>query len=143
MAKSSQRHASIPQSHHDILESQCYPIACTIRPDGLISANPVSILWEQGQIRFTTLKDRMKIRNLQADPRLTLCAIHPHNPLHYLEVRGHAVLEDDADRAFVNRIAMKYMGLEAFPYDPPGAERMIVTVVAEQVSTPFMGKLAR
>jgi hypothetical protein len=53
------------------------------------------------------------------------------------------VLEDDADRAFVNRIAMKYMGLEEFPYDPPGAERMIVTVVAEQVSTPFMGKLAR
>lgn len=141
MAKSSQRHDSIPASHLDILESQCYPVVCTIRPDGLMSANPVSILWEDGQIRFTTLKSRVKYRNLQADPRVTLCITHPRDPLHYLEVRGHAVLEDDTDRAFVNRIAQKYMGQDEFPYDPPGAERVIVSIVPEQISTPFMGKL--
>lgn len=141
MAKSSQRHATIPDSHLDILESRCYPVVSTIRPDGLISANPVSILWESGRIRFTTLKDRMKVRNLLADPRISLCAMHPDNVLHYLEVRGHAELEDDADRAFVDRIAMKYMGRERYPFDPPGAQRVIVTVVPEQISTPFMGKL--
>ena len=37
----------------------------------------------------------------------------------------------------------KYMELDEFPYDPPDAERVTVTIVAEQVSTPVMGKVGK
>lgn len=143
MAKTSSRHRSIPESHYDILDSLCSPVVCTQRPDGLMSAHPVSIIWDGQYIRFSTLKDRAKYRNLLADPRITICVIHPDNDLHYVEVRGRAELEDDEDRSFVNRIAKKYMGLDAFPYDPPDARRVTVTIVPEQVSTPVMGKVGK
>lgn len=143
MAKASQRHNTIPESHHDILESKCSPVACTQRPDGRLSANPVSIVWDGEFVRFSTLKDRAKYRNLSADPRIALCLIHPDNPLHYIEIRGRASLQDDSDRCFVNSIAKKYMGLDEFPYDPPDAERVTVTVHSEQISTPVMGKVGK
>jgi PPOX class probable F420-dependent enzyme len=141
MAKSSKRHAVIPQSHVDILQSCCYPVVSTLRPDGMLSSNPVSMVWDDDNIRFSTLKDRMKYRNLLADPRISLCIAHPDNPLHYIEVRGYAELEDDTTRSFVNQIAKKYMGVDEYPFDPPGAPRVTVTVRVEQISTPLMGKV--
>lgn len=142
MTKYSQRHTQIPESHFDILESKCSPVVCTVRADGLLSAHPVSIVWDGKFIRFSTLKDRMKYKNLVADSRVTLCIIHPDNDLHYIEVRGHAVMEDDTDLSFVNSIAKKYMGLEKFPFDLPGVERITITVHPDQISTPVMGKVA-
>ena len=35
MPKSSERHAVIPESHLDILDSCCYPVVSTVRPDGM------------------------------------------------------------------------------------------------------------
>ena len=141
MARYSKRHVQIPESHTDILESKCSPVVCTIRPDGLISAHPVSIVWDGEFVRFSTSKDRIKYRNLLADPRITMCIIHPDNELHYIELRGRAELQDDLDRSFVNSIARKYMGLDEFPFDPPGTERVTITVIPEQISTPMMGKV--
>lgn len=85
----------------------------------------------------------MKYRNLLSDPRITLCISHPDNELHYIEVRGRAELSEDSDRKFVDAIAKKYMGVDAFPYDPPGAERVTVTVICEQISTPVFGRVIK
>ena len=143
MTQYSKRHNSIPESHYDILESGCSPIACTIRADGMLSANPVSIIWDGEFVRFSTLKDRMKYRNLLADSRLTLCAVHPENVLHYIEIRGRAEMEEDHDRSFVNAIAKKYMAMDEFPFDPPGAQRITVTLHPEQISIPLMGEVGK
>ena len=143
MTKYSRLLTEIPKTHYDILESKCSPIVCTVRADGKLSAHPVSIIWDGEYIRFSTLKDRMKYHNLLADPRVTLCAVHPSNELHYVEVRGRAEMEDDTDRSFVNSIAKKYMGMDNFPYDKPGVERVTVTIIPEQVSIPLMGEVGK
>ena len=44
------------------------------------------------------------------------------------------MVEDDTDRSFVDSMARKYMGQDKYPYDPPGAERVTVTIIPEQVS---------
>lgn len=143
MARYSKRHTVIPESHHDILESKCSPVVCTLRPDGMLSANPVSLIWDGKLMRFSTTKDRKKYQNLLADPRITLCISHPDNELHYIEVRGTATFEDDPDRSFVNKVARKYMGLDSFPAEPPGVERVTVIIHPEQISTPRMGKFTK
>lgn len=134
MATSEKSRATIPESHYPILEDKCYPIVCTLRKDGLISANPVSMLWENGQVRFSTVKNRMKYKNLVRDARLTLCISSPEDPLYYIEIRGRAQMEDDVKREFIDRIAQKYLGMESYPYDNPGDERVTVTIIPEQVS---------
>lgn len=130
-------HATIPESHYDILESQCYPNVCTIRhKDGLISSNPVSMLWDGEYVRFSTTKDRVKYKNLLADSRLTLIIQAVDDPLYYIEIRGHAEMEDDTDRSFINAIGKKYMDVDEYPFDTPDKQRVTVTVIPEQVSVP-------
>ena len=126
----------IPETHIDILDKRCFASVATLRPDGRLSNNPVSIVWDGEKIRFSSLEGTKKVRNLRADPRIALSILDPDDPTRYLEVRGRATVEPDANRAFVNSMAKKYMDVDEYPYDPPGAARMVVTVEVEVVSTP-------
>jgi PPOX class probable F420-dependent enzyme len=126
--------AEIPAALRDILKSRGLSFISTIRPDGLISTLPVSLLWDGESLRFSSMKSRQKVRNLRADDRITVCIPDPRNPLRYLEIRGHAEIEDDPDRRFIDRIAKEFMGVDKYPYDPPGAERVTITIRIEQVS---------
>jgi len=127
---------TIPESHVGILEAGAMGYVATMRPDGRMSVNPVSVLWDGKLLQFSTVKARKKVRNLEADDRITLCVQDPKNVARYIEVRGRARIEDDADRAFVDAMAKKYMGVDRYPYDRPGDERVIVTIDIDHVSTP-------
>jgi PPOX class probable F420-dependent enzyme len=98
-----------------------------------LSTHPVSALWDGQRLRFSTTKARAKYRNLLADDRVTVCIPDPRNPLRYLEIRGRAKIADDADRTFINLIAREFMGIETYPYDPPGTERVTITIEIEKV----------
>ena len=126
--------AEIPSTHRDILDSRGLSFISTVRPDGLISTHPVSLLWDGERLRFSSGKTRQKIRNLRADDRITACIPDPGNPLRYLEIRGRAAIEGDAERTFIDRIAKEFMGVDRYPYDPPSFERVTVTILIEQVS---------
>jgi PPOX class probable F420-dependent enzyme len=128
--------SEIPVTHADILDKRCFASVATVRPDGHLSCNPVSIVWDGEKIRFSSLDRTKKIRNLRADPRIALSILDPDDPTRYVEIRGTADVESDEGRVFVNRMAQKYMDVDEYPYDPPNAKRMVVTVHAEQVSTP-------
>lgn len=126
----------IPATHADILDKRCFASVATLRPDGQLSCNPVSIVFDGRHVRFSSLERTKKIRNLRADPRIALSILDPDDPTRYLEIRGRAEIAADEDRSFVNEMAKKYMDVDEYPYDPPDARRMVVTVHAEQVSTP-------
>jgi len=128
--------AEIPESHADILDKRCFASVATMRPDGTLSCNPVSIDWDGAKVRFSSREETKKVRNLRVDPRIALSILDPDDPTRYLEIRGTAHIEADEDRAFVNQIARKYMDVDVYPYDAPAAKRVIVTVHAEHVSTP-------
>ena len=128
------RYDAIPASHVDILESLCTAHVATIRPDGQLSNHPVSLVWDGEYVRFSTTKGRLKYRNLLADPRVAISVTHPDNAWRYLEIRGTAKIEDDVGRVFIDSIARKYMGRDDYPFDAPGAERVVVTVHPTQVS---------
>ncbi len=124
----------IPEAFFDILDSKCFPHVATIRPDGMISNNPICMLWDGKHVRFSTTKGRVKYHNLVADDRIALSIPDPENIWRYIEIRGRTTLEDDVDRSFINRVARKYMDQDEYPFDRPGDERVTVTIHPEQVS---------
>ncbi|MBA6413687.1 PPOX class F420-dependent oxidoreductase [Parahaliea sp. F7430] len=133
----------VPESHRNILETSFFAFVSTIRKkDQLISTNPVGFDWDGETFRFSTLKSRIKYRNMQADPRLTICIMDPKSPTRYIEMRGKAILEDDPEGSLAKKIFKRQTGRD-FDLDEPGAERVIVTLEIEQVSTPklYGGKL--
>ena len=127
---------TIPHYVLDIFEDKPIAYLTTMRPDGRMSTNPVAALLRDGRVCVSTTTDRKKVRNLRADPRVTVCVVHRNNPNRYVEVRGRAVVADDVDRSCIDEIARAYMGVDRYPFDPPDAERVTITVLAEHVSAP-------
>ena len=126
----------IPKQCHDILTDRPTGHIATLRPDGRLSVHPVSLLWDGEYVRVSTLKSRQKYRNLSQDPRVAISIPHRNNPNRYVEIRGVAELTDDPERIFVNSVAQHYMGVDVYPFDKPGEQRVTITIHAEQVSAP-------
>lgn len=130
---------TIPASHLDIVEQESLAMVSTIRhKDGLISTNPVSIDWDGEFLRFSTLKQRVKYRNLVANPQITLCVTSSRDSTRYIEVRGTAELTDDPGGAFQRAMWKRFTGEDEFNFDPPGSERVIVKIMPFHISTPTL-----
>lgn len=132
--------AVIPQEHHELLRTQHYGMLTTLRSDGLLSTNPVGFVWNGECVRISTLKSRVKCKNILADSRVAFCVQSFSNPMHYIELRGHATLEDDTDRSFFREQFMDGTGGEEPPddMDPPDAQRVVITIHPEKVSAPVL-----
>ena len=129
---------TIDERYHTLLNSCHHGTLSTVRHnDGLISSNPVGFIWDGEKIQISTLKKRMKSKNLMANPLVTFCVISPKNITEYVEIRGYASLEDDLDRSFFRKQFMAGAGVEPPEnIDPPGSERVIITIDPKQVSSP-------
>jgi PPOX class probable F420-dependent enzyme len=126
----------IPRAVHDILTDKPTGFVATLRPDGHLSVTPVALMFDGEYVRFSITKDRKKYRNLLRDDRIAMAVPHRRNPNRYVEVRGRARLDDDVDRRFIDGLAHHYMGVDRYPFDRPGEERVTVTIVADHVSAP-------
>jgi PPOX class probable F420-dependent enzyme len=139
--------APIPESHVGILETALLASVSTIgHKDGLISTNPVGFDWDGEYVRLSTLKSRVKYRNLLANPQITFCAVDPKMGTRYIEIRGHAELSDDPERTLSRKLFRRMSGKEMPPeLDGPEAERVIVKIVPIHVSAPTLygGRLDR
>ncbi len=130
-----------PSTHKAILADNSFGLLSTIRvKDGLISTNPVSYVFDGECVRISTLKSRIKYDNLVADPMVTFCVIHHADHTKYVELRGHASLEDDLDRSFIRRQFVETSGGEEPPpdLDAPDSERVIVRIHPHQSSSPLL-----
>ena len=128
--------ADIPDRARPLLEGRPIAFMTTMRPDGRMSTNPVAIVYDGTTLKISTTTSRRKYRNLQADDRITVCAVQPGNLNRYVEIRGRAVLEPDSDRTFVDAMAKQYMDVDHYPFDQPGDERVVITIVPDSVSCP-------
>ncbi|MDQ2683140.1 MAG: PPOX class F420-dependent oxidoreductase [Chloroflexota bacterium] len=98
--------------------------------------NPVWFDWDGTHLRFSQTTTRQKLKNVQREPRVAVSIVDPKNDYRYLEIRGKVVkVEDDPDKAFIDRMAQKYLGEEKYPWNRPGDERVIVVVEPEHTTT--------
>jgi PPOX class probable F420-dependent enzyme len=130
--------ATIPASHHDIVQGNHFAQVAMVMPDGTLANNTVAFVWDGEFVRFSTIKSRQKYKNLKNDNRVALCISDPANPWRYLEIRGTVDIQDDTDRTFINRIAKKYMNKDVYPFDKSGDERVTFTVKPTRVRAEYV-----
>jgi PPOX class probable F420-dependent enzyme len=118
--------ADFPESHRPLLDAQVATLA-TIEPDGGPQLSEIWFLLDEGELRLSLSTARRKTQNLQARPVCALLILDLESPLRYLEVRGRARIEPDADGAVARRLGDKY-GVDVAAFDPPGFERVAVTI---------------
>lgn len=112
--------AQIPPKVRQFLEKTNVAVLATRSPRG-IQATPVWFLYTDGHILINTAKGRMKLRNMQAHPQVTLAVVDRENPYQYVQIQGKVVAFDteNAPRD-IDRLSQRYMGQ---PYGYPGGDQ--------------------
>ena len=138
----------VPESSAKILDTNSLGILTTIRAkDGLPSSNPVGYVWDGERVGISTIMSRVKYKNVVANPTVCFCVVDQADHTRYVELRGHATLEEDRDRSFLDRQFRRQSGGQGAPkdLDPPGERRFIVWIHPTQVSSPVLygGRFAK
>jgi PPOX class probable F420-dependent enzyme len=124
--------AMIPDSHRDLADAPVATLA-TVGPDGRPQLTAVWFLIEGDTVRLSLNTTRRKTRNLRANPATSLFVLDPSG-YRYLEIRGDARIEPDADYAFADQVGAKYGGADLRANDGPGESRVIVTLEPVRVN---------
>lgn len=100
------------------------------------SGDPQStIVWyrvEDGTILISATARRKKTKNLAADSRCSLLVCHPSTANYYVEIRGSAVVVDDADYAVADRISPRY-DADFRRFDSPTDRRTAIVLTPDKV----------
>lgn len=91
---------SIPREVDTLLSKFNRTYWVTLRKDGSPTAHPMSGLYEQSRLRYTSYKKSIKNRNIERDPRTCVLATNGYgsesNKLEAATLKGIAVIVDAA-----------------------------------------------
>jgi PPOX class probable F420-dependent enzyme len=124
----------IPASHKDLLSAQVGVIG-TIGASGRPQLTATWFLAEGDTVSISLNTARQKVKNLQANPKVSFIIIDPANPYKYVELRGDAEITPDDDYTFADKLGAKYGGADLRERDQPGETRVIVTIKPARVIT--------
>lgn len=106
---------TIPVKYKDLFEKPIVVSLVTIMPDGQPQATPIWIDYDGTHLIVNTARGRQKDKNMHKNAKVTILAIDPANPYHWVEVRGHVVDEDESTGLdVINALSKKYRGVEDY-----------------------------
>jgi PPOX class probable F420-dependent enzyme len=96
----------------DFITSGAFATLTTLLPDGRPAAQVMWIDCDDECVLINTELHRQKFKNVEGDPRVTVCVWEKDDPYHYLEVRGDVVeiVRGEAAREHIDKLALRYFG---------------------------------
>jgi len=126
---------AFPAHVRKFLEKPNVAVLATIGPSGRPQATPVWFLVEDGHVLINTSQGRVKLRNMQTDPRVTLTIVDRDNPYDYVEILGRAATFDREHGARdIDRLSQRYRG-KPYTYPPTDrpANRVTILIQPERI----------
>jgi PPOX class probable F420-dependent enzyme len=123
---------ALPEFAQRLLDAKTYAVLTTLNPDGSPQSSVIWVKRDADQIVFSTILGRRKTRNMQRDPRVSLCAFDPADPYRYLEVRGSVSMTEEGGRELIQELSQRYDGT-TFQESRPDAVRVVCRVHASRV----------
>ena len=105
----------------------------TLRPAGTPHVAPVWFLWDQGRAWVMADAGAVKVRNIKANPAVTLSIATPERPLSYVVLEGTAQLNSADLARVVERMCVLYDGPERgadFARELLGENRMVLLEIS-------------
>jgi PPOX class probable F420-dependent enzyme len=117
----------------ELLDGKNYAVLATVNPDGSPQTSVVWIGRDGGDLLFSTVAGRVKHRNMERDPRVSVSVIDSADPENYVELRGRVSMTPDAGRQVDTQLSWKYDGRDPGE-DRPGAVRVVIRMAVEKVT---------
>jgi PPOX class probable F420-dependent enzyme len=101
----------IPASHRDLLNGPRVAALTTLMPDGQPQTTVVWCNFDGTHILVNTMRGFRKEKNMCLNPKVTLLAYDPRQPLRYLEVRGVVVeMTEEGALEHLDSLSELYIG---------------------------------
>jgi PPOX class probable F420-dependent enzyme len=124
--------AGLTDEQARLLEEPNVATVGTVNPDGSPQLTIVWIDWDGEHVLFNTAAGRVKPRNLERDPRVSVLVADRADAYRWVAVRGLAELTSDGADEHIDKLARKYTGAGWQPTS--GERRLLVRVRPERVS---------
>ena len=125
----------LPSPVRRVLETKALAFVSTIDPDGMPQVTPVWVNVEDDRILFNTAEGRVKHRNMERDPRVTLAAHDPDDQYTWVSVQGTVTMTTEDADAHIDRLAKKYLGKDRYPWRSATERRVKVIVEPTRIVT--------
>jgi len=123
----------LTEKQKEFLQNPYVGVLTTLRADGSAHSTVVWVTAENGYLGFNTARGRLKDKNLQDDPRVTLTVLDPTDPYRWVSITGRAdVTEEGADDE-IDRLSKKYLGKDEYPWRDPAQQRLRVKITPEKI----------
>ncbi|MFF9911577.1 PPOX class F420-dependent oxidoreductase [Streptomyces sp. NPDC013457] len=109
----------------------------TVLPDGSPQNSVVWVARDGDDLLISSQDGRRKVRNIQADPRVSLLVYDVEDPQLYAEIRGTATVTEDVGRAFAVAVEEQYEGPgsgQGYLELPPEVVRVVIRITPVKVA---------
>jgi PPOX class probable F420-dependent enzyme len=123
---------SLPDTVRRLLDDKTFVVVSTINPD---STPHSTVLWAKrdgDDVIFCTVRGRRKTRNMERDPRVSVCAYDPAQPYSYFTVDGTVTMTEEGGHELINELSLKYDNVP-YTFDQPGTVRVVCRVTPTKV----------
>jgi PPOX class probable F420-dependent enzyme len=108
---------ALPEDVVELAKGTNFATLTTMLPSGHPATQVMWVDCDEECVIINTEVHRQKFKNIEADPRVTVCIWEQDNPYRYVEVRGEVVeiIRGPRAREHIDECAQRYFGR---PYDP-------------------------
>jgi PPOX class probable F420-dependent enzyme len=121
---------ALPEAARLLLDGPHTAVLATANRDGRPQSSVIFVKRAGEEVLFSTIKGRLKTRNMKRDPRVSLLVLAHAGK--YVEIRGRVDITDAPEKSLLHEMYSRYMN-GAAPPPEPDAERVIVRVHPEKL----------
>ena len=122
---------SLTDTARRLIDAPTYAILSTINPNGAPQSSVIWIKRDGDEVVFSTIRGRRKTKNMERDPRVSICVYDPAAPLIYVEIRGTVSLDEAGGPELIQELSRAYDGVDF--QDKPGVTRVVCRVTPTRV----------
>jgi PPOX class probable F420-dependent enzyme len=123
---------ALPELARRLADANTFAVLSTINPDGAPQSSVIWIKRIGDDLVFSTIRGRRKTRNMERDPRVSICMFDPEDGYLYVEIRGRVTMTEAGGRELIDELSRRYDGT-GFRIEPPEIVRVVCTVTAIKV----------
>lgn len=123
----------LPDAVKKILTDKAYGHVITYSPKGKAQVTMVWMDVDGDTVLVNTAAGRLKVRNIENDPRIQVSIHNKEDPQSYVLVVGKGTLSYDGAEENIDKLAKRFMGFDKYPWRQPGEKRVLIRIEVERL----------